>query len=467
MSHFGADIFDDDPPPTPPSKGQPPRRPADDAVRPADDRNPPPTVDGDVGRDASELTAAAKGSRKRRTRTPAHASDAAPVPAERAEPKPTEPSTAADRADAAVGQAEPARGDAPAAEEPTGDDRPRRGRRSRGRGRGRDHPIDQEPPPDHETIGHKTIDRDPGEPPRRADRPYAELEPRRQLPPTQPPVDHWPGQGDAQSRDHSGRGGRNPEFQDRSFDDRDQRNQPPRERDRAEREAPRRDHGHRTRQADPDGIRRQEAGPRARGPADDRRSFEGREPPRDRHADQRFDGDRRPRDYDDSRHEPRGRTSAPRNTRGRPAAPLPLPSTERVAVFLDLEALQAEARRQGGELAHRKLLRATAGDRQVVQAVCYLTAATPMSTRRVLTALGFEVRVAPAGQPALVPSVEDLRRAAGRADTLVLAPVSAATAAELDHGNELGSRIEAITFDGTAPSGAVPRRLGREYLFRP
>jgi hypothetical protein len=136
-----------------------------------------------------------------------------------------------------------------------------------------------------------------------------------------------------------------------------------------------------------------------------------------------------------------------------------------VGVVLDFDALCAEARARGGEVSFRKLLRSLADNRPVVHATCFVDAATRPSTRQALLASGFTV-VTKDERTSEVLAEQALGLAA-RVDALVLAPASPVAGHLLDQLAATGIRLEAASFDGTAPSGTEARRLGRECMFIP
>jgi len=139
----------------------------------------------------------------------------------------------------------------------------------------------------------------------------------------------------------------------------------------------------------------------------------------------------------------------------------------RVAVFLDLEALQVEARRQGGELSFRKLRKSLSGERAVVHAVCYLPSTAPESTRAAVAACGFTTSVAEAGEQLGMRLAADALAMAGRADTVVIAPGAQLVADLAQALDGKGLKVEVASFDAGAAQGLALRRLGRECIFVP
>ncbi|MGE3171099.1 MAG: hypothetical protein AB7O97_00650 [Planctomycetota bacterium] len=136
-------------------------------------------------------------------------------------------------------------------------------------------------------------------------------------------------------------------------------------------------------------------------------------------------------------------------------------------MLVDLEALQAQARERGGELSFRKLLKGIAHGCPVEQAVCFVTRATAPSVRRSLTAAGFALREHETATEAQAAMAEAALSVRWPIDALVLAPLGARLESHVDELAGGGFRIEVASFDGTAPSGAVARRLGPGCLFVP
>jgi len=182
---------------------------------------------------------------------------------------------------------------------------------------------------------------------------------------------------------------------------------------------------------------------------------------RHREREERHHGEREER----PRAERSERDPAPssRQPEARPRSAPQARAIEQIAVFVNLPELEAEARRNGGELAYRKVLRAVAAGRDVVRAVCALPQGTSAGAQAALRAAGFELLPTPAAAvaDALATAAAGLL---GRVDAIVLAPWSGNVARSLPRGPE---RLEAAGFDGKAPPGSVARPLGRDCLFIP
>lgn len=148
------------------------------------------------------------------------------------------------------------------------------------------------------------------------------------------------------------------------------------------------------------------------------------------------------------------------------ARPPAATSGQRVGILVDLEALQQEAQRAGGELAYRKLLRGVLGDRTLIRAICYVGTA-PHSGAQALVASGFEIAPASDAAAMAMAMAVDAMAMASRIDVLVLAPGNRALPVLVHALRGLGIRVEAAGFEGDAPADTIGRRLGRECVFVP
>lgn len=171
-----------------------------------------------------------------------------------------------------------------------------------------------------------------------------------------------------------------------------------------------------------------------------------------------FQGQRRPRE------EPRAQTSSAPT----PAAAFSQPTTRprRVAVLLDLPALQQEARQRGAELSFRKLLPALAGDNRVVAAWCYLPRLHPEIANCAVKAIGFKTR-AVADHDDLSRSLStDVAALPPDVDTIVLSPAGPAQQQLAARLRGDGRHVELAGFL-VPPEEQALRLLGRDCVFVP
>lgn len=142
------------------------------------------------------------------------------------------------------------------------------------------------------------------------------------------------------------------------------------------------------------------------------------------------------------------------------------PRSCRIAVLIDVEALQQEAEQAGGEISFRKLLRGLATDRKVVAACCLATSNTPKTHLRALAAGGFEVDVLPSANDVPAALLRCTRRVEEQVDLMVLAPAPESLEFVEELAAELGEgRLELTGFQSAADGRH--RSLGRECLFIP
>lgn len=430
MSHFGAGIFDDEPPPVPPQRPPAAERTARPAPAP-ELAPPPPAV-------AADAEAAAKPPRRGRRR-PAAAPEVEANPPEPPGAAPAMPDVAADDEPPHGPERPTPRADAPRdaerGREHNEENRQRRAASAPQRDRDADDQRSESlVSPANADLGSARGDREAN--------PFGRERPRE--------ATHSREGGNREPR---GREGHRREQLGRESHGREQPSREQHSREQHSRESHSRERGPR---ADSPPPQRDRFLDRDRG--DERR-------PEDRDREPRHG--QRPAHHDRDRDRDRGDRRSPRLPEGRPAAPLSrLHSDDRVAVFVDLDALQDQARQQGGEVAFRKLLRAAAGTRKVTAAVCYHGTTTTAGTLRALQAAGFELRPVTAEQAAAA-MVADAAGAIARADVLVLAPCRSDGLRLRDEPGAGDLRIEAASFDGNAPSGTIARPLGRECLFLP
>jgi hypothetical protein len=142
----------------------------------------------------------------------------------------------------------------------------------------------------------------------------------------------------------------------------------------------------------------------------------------------------------------------------------PTTTTQRIALFLDVEAIQREARAIGGQVSFSRALRQIAGARTVVRALAYCT---PQS-RGTGGAGGLEtVRVERESDTAVAIAVDALATAA-RVDCVVFAPESAAPAPLIRALRAHGVRVESAGFEARGHTEVADhQRLGKEALFVP
>ena len=320
-------------------------------------------------------------------------------------------------------------------------------------------------------FGANIFDKDPPEEPRRRE-PRDERRPVPPAPVTPPPArptsadrgGRAPSQRDQGQRDPGPRGASEPEStmadqvptqapdakEPRRDDPRDRRWQErPRHRDERERPAPPDDRGPRDSRPP---HRPHSGAPRHEDPV--------RAPVEPRH-------EARP-----ERHtEFRSATSEPREPNRSPerspreavrrldrAGPLEEVATSSVAVLVDLEGLQAEARAQQGELSMHRLRSGLGGNRKVIRAMAIAkTSGTPPS--------GFELTVVTGGFAAGVSfsaaAIELLRTA----PALVMAPPSEPIQMLADTLRAAGHTVELAGFG--EPAEGTFRQLGRDCLFIP
>ncbi|HEX5052020.1 MAG TPA: hypothetical protein VFZ65_09630 [Planctomycetota bacterium] len=236
---------------------------------------------------------------------------------------------------------------------------------------------------------------------------------------------------------------------------------------------PRRDVPRRDREARPD------HGYEDRGPRPFERGEPRREGRRERHSEfpahsgapaGRQDAVARERDPHhhgrrDERHGPaRGRSEPerPPAQRHEPARtrPTAATATERVAVLVDLDALQADARALNAELTMHRLRAGLGGDRPVVRAVGFVTRAATAPN-------GFELVVTGADLGGGIQFAATALGLLASAPCLVMAPPSPAIRQLAEVLRGAGHRIELAGFVDKADAGKDVRRLGRDCLFVP
>lgn len=157
----------------------------------------------------------------------------------------------------------------------------------------------------------------------------------------------------------------------------------------------------------------------------------------------------RPRGPGDPAAAPARCSAAARGPRATPAAPL--------AVLVDYDALEADARAQGGELVRHRLRQALAGERPVIQAVVFHSGAARAPA-------GFDLERTEPGPAAVGRRSAVARALAGSGRALLLAPATPAM-------HELAAALRAdgheVQLAGFTAGGPGIRRLGRDCMFVP
>ncbi len=341
-----------------------------------------------------------------------------------------------------------------AGEREASDERGSRGRRERGPG---EVPQDRGAGPDERPRDDRG--------PRRDDRSsrFEEREPRRE--------DRGPRDDERRPR-HGDRGPRT----DERRDEREQRpeHRGPRGDDRFRADdRPRRDE--RAPRHDPRGPRRDARAPRGerepdRFPGEAGGEREGRARP------PRFErGPREDRHPESARVEPQvapGKTAEPTA----PDAPVgdastgatartPAAAAQRLAVFLDVDALTHEARELGGQLSFSRLLRQLTGQRSLRRAIAYCSS----GTRGTAGVGGLETVAVDRQGDAPVAIAVDALATAQKVDCIVVAPAAAAAGPLVRALRAHGVRVESAGFAARAASTEVADhvRLGRESIFVP
>lgn len=134
-------------------------------------------------------------------------------------------------------------------------------------------------------------------------------------------------------------------------------------------------------------------------------------------------------------------------------------AAQSVAILVDLLALQAEARSQGGELALHRLRRGVVGDRACTKAVCYAPrGSTPPN--------GFELRPNTDNVGGIGIAAAALELVAD-GSLLVLAPPSPAIRQLATALRKAGHQVELAGFLAGSDDVQPMRRLGRDCLFVP
>lgn len=140
---------------------------------------------------------------------------------------------------------------------------------------------------------------------------------------------------------------------------------------------------------------------------------------------------------------------------------------QRLGVLVNLPALEAEVRRQGGELSFRRLLRGIGGDRPLVRALCLAGEGMAPSAANALASGGFEVQTAGSAAGTLVALAVEAMALAPRVDAIVIAPGSPELLPLVAALRSQGVRVETAGFDEPALAAAAHRRLGRDCVFVP
>ena len=186
---------------------------------------------------------------------------------------------------------------------------------------------------------------------------------------------------------------------------------------------------------------------------------------RPRRSDFREDPSRRGNDYRDD-----GDDRAPRPPRRsyadfKPATPPPAaPAPRRIAILLNVSALESEARALGAEISYRNLRGAIAGHDEVVHAVCFATKDLPEVGRRVLRAHGFAIEDCDDMHSAVEALSGQLAEARWPVDVIVVA----GSGPRLDVARrDDGPEIELAGFGGNGDSRRLHRTLLRNCMFVP
>lgn len=141
-------------------------------------------------------------------------------------------------------------------------------------------------------------------------------------------------------------------------------------------------------------------------------------------------------------------------------------SGQRVAVFVDVSALEEQARERGGEVSYRRLMRNLTGARPLIRAVAYLDPAQPSDAGQVASS-GFEVESLTAGANAALMLAVDAMGIAPRVDCVVLAPENPQLQHLASTLRSQGLRVETAGFSAADPAFGFHRTLGRDSMFVP
>ncbi|MEZ5965567.1 MAG: NYN domain-containing protein [Planctomycetota bacterium] len=214
-----------------------------------------------------------------------------------------------------------------------------------------------------------------------------------------------------------------------------------------------------------------------RGPGRRRRRRRGRDRERERERPRNFEpGGERTRDDRGPIAPPPPRAvppgdRTPRPERGGAWAPATpgsgartTPATQRVALFVDVEALQHEAQSLGGQISFSRLLRQITGSRTLARAIAYCAP----SSRGTGGVAGLEtVRVEREAHTPVAIAVDALATAP-RVDCVVIAPEPLAVSPLVRALRAAGVRVESAGFEARGPSEVADHlRLGKEALFAP
>ena len=139
---------------------------------------------------------------------------------------------------------------------------------------------------------------------------------------------------------------------------------------------------------------------------------------------------------------------------------------QRVAVFVDVTALEEQARDSGGEISYRRLIRNLSGTRPLIRAVAYVNPTETTDSSQV-AASGFEVEAVDEGSAASLMLAVDAMGIAPRVDCVVLAPNRPNFGHLARTLRSQGLRVETAGFAGEASGSGSHRTLGRDSMFVP
>ena len=135
-------------------------------------------------------------------------------------------------------------------------------------------------------------------------------------------------------------------------------------------------------------------------------------------------------------------------------------------MFVDVTALEEQARDQGGEISYRRLMRNLTGPRPLIRAVAYVDPSQTADTGRV-SASGFEVETIEEGSEAALTLAVDTMGIAPRVDCVVLAPHNPRLEHLAKTLRSQGLRVETAGFAAKDTGSGCYRALGRDSMFVP
>ncbi len=135
-------------------------------------------------------------------------------------------------------------------------------------------------------------------------------------------------------------------------------------------------------------------------------------------------------------------------------------------MFIDVTALEEQAREQGGEISYRRLVSNLVGTRPLIRAVAYVDSSQTTDAGQI-SASGFEVETIDPGAEAALMVAVDTMGIAPRVDCVVLAPRNP----KLEHLartlRSQGLRVETAGFNPGEEAAGSYRALGRDSMFVP